>query len=123
MLGRWYGNNMRFLVDESAGKKLANLLSQQHEVVFVGDVSPSITDEAILAIANKQKRILITNDKDFGELVFRFKKPNAGIILLRTLRSDSSLRYGLLLRLFKTANVHHKFIVLTEIHVRIRKLR
>lgn len=67
---------MRFLVDESAGKKLADLLAQEHDVIFVGDVFPSISDEKVLEIAKKQKRVLITDDKDFGELVFRLKKTN-----------------------------------------------
>lgn len=113
---------MRFLIDESTGKKLAGLLGKKHDAIFVGDISPAISDAAVLVIAKKQKRILITNDKDFDELVFRFKIPSVGVVLLRTLRSDSLLRYQLLERLFKTTDIRKKFIVLTEIHARIRKL-
>jgi predicted nuclease of predicted toxin-antitoxin system len=40
-------------------------------------------DKDLLNLANKEKRILITNDKDFGELVFLQKKLSSGLILLR----------------------------------------
>ena len=62
---------MRFLVDESTGKRLHALLKEAgHDSIFVGDIMSGSHDEAVLAKAEREKRILITDDKDFGELVF-----------------------------------------------------
>jgi predicted nuclease of predicted toxin-antitoxin system len=43
----------------------------------------SMPDTDVLALAYQKKRILITDDRDFGELVFRIKQPHAGVIFLR----------------------------------------
>lgn len=114
---------MRFLVDESTGKRLAQLLSQEHDVVFVGDWFHSATDEQVLAFAQKQKRILITDDKDFGELVFRRQKPAFGVILLRVVSGSAQTRFQLLKQLLKRVQLRNKFVVLTETGIRIRKLQ
>lgn len=75
---------MRFLVDECTGPALAKWLETElHEVYSVYDNSPGMTDEEILLKAYAEEWILITNDKDFGELIFREKKPHHGVILLR----------------------------------------
>jgi predicted nuclease of predicted toxin-antitoxin system len=49
----------------------------------VAELSPSTRDEDVLAMANDKKAVLITNDKDFGELVFRRRLINSGVVLLR----------------------------------------
>ena len=41
-----------------------------HDVLSARDAAPHATDEALLALANRERRVLITEDKDFGELVF-----------------------------------------------------
>lgn len=113
---------MRFLVDESTGKRLANLLAKTHDVVFVGDEFAGATDEEILEMAQKQKRILITDDKDFGELVFRLERPSFGVILFRTSSSVPEARLELLKKVFARAKLRGKFVVVTETEIRIRKL-
>lgn len=58
---------MRFLVDESTGRRLNELLKRSgHDSIFAGDVLPGADDEAVLSKAEKEKRVLITDDKDFG---------------------------------------------------------
>ena len=84
---------------------------------------PNATDEKILTGAEKENRILVTDDKDFGELVFRFQRPSKGVILLRTPTTRPDVRFGLLETLLKTVDVRSKFIVLREKGARIRKLR
>jgi len=75
---------MRFLVDECTGPAVAQWLRlQNHDVVSVFDEIRGADDRDIIKKANEQNRILITNDKDFGDLVFREKKPHKGVILLR----------------------------------------
>lgn len=59
---------MRFLVDECTGPAVAKWLSQTgHDVFSVYDEKPGISDDEIIRLAFSQERILITNDKDFGE--------------------------------------------------------
>ena len=75
---------LRFLVDESTGRKVFDfLLEKDFDAKYVYDVMPSALDIDVLSFAEKEKRILITNDKDFGELVFRLNRPSSGVILLR----------------------------------------
>ncbi len=59
---------MRFIVDECTGPNVAKwLLEQQHDVYSVYDNEPGISDVAIIEKAFLDNRIIITNDKDFGE--------------------------------------------------------
>ena len=76
---------MKFLLDESAELRLAAYLREQgHDVTAVAvDYQASIKDEEVLAIAQAESRILITNDTDFGELVFKQRRPHYGVILFR----------------------------------------
>ncbi len=64
--------------------------------------------------ANKEGRVLITDDKDFGKLIFRLEKPSSGVILIRTSTTNSAIRMHLLETLFKSTDVYKKFIVLKD---------
>ena len=73
---------MRFLVDECTGSLVAQKLRELHHDVFsVYDETPGLDDESIIEKAYRGNYILITNDKDFGELVFRMRKPHKGVVL------------------------------------------
>ena len=75
---------MKFLVDECTGPVVAKWLKNLHHDVFsVYDEARGLDDESIINKANEENYILITNDKDFGELIFRLKKLHKGVILLR----------------------------------------
>ncbi len=76
---------MRFLLDESAEFRIAAYLqSQGHDVTAIAhDYPASRSDRDVLAIAHQEDRILITNDRDFGELIFREQQPHAGVIYFR----------------------------------------
>jgi len=63
---------MKFLIDESVEKPIVDWLrDQKYDVMYVAESSSGITDEEVIRFANSETRILITNDKDFGELIFR----------------------------------------------------
>jgi predicted nuclease of predicted toxin-antitoxin system len=76
---------VRSLLDESAELRLAAFLRQAgHDVTsIVQDHPRSLPDEQVLEIAKAERRILITNDRDFGELSFRQQLPHAGVIYFR----------------------------------------
>ena len=113
---------MRFLVDECMGKRFANLLEKEgYDVLFVGDVMPSASDEEIIRKAEEDDRILITDDKDFGKLVFRLGKPTKGVILLR-IGFNPEKRLGALITLLRKYKLKGNFAVLKEDSVRIRAI-
>lgn len=75
---------MKFLADENVEKPIVNLLRNLgHDVKYMTELTKRTVDEQLLDIAQKEFRILITNDKDFGELVFLQKKLSSGILLMR----------------------------------------
>ena len=75
---------MNFLVDESVDAPVAyRLRDDGHTVTCVWELEPGVSDEAVLAQANHDEAILITADKDFGELVFRLGRAHNGILLIR----------------------------------------
>lgn len=80
------------MADESCDVAVVRALrSAGHDVVAVRDVHPGALDEDVIALATKDSRILLTEDKDFGQLVFASAAGSAGVIFLRfpaTARSD-----------------------------------
>ena len=74
---------MKFLLDESAEYRIASFLRDHgHDVTAIAhDYPASLVDEDVLSIAHSEQRIVITNDSDFGELVFRDQQPHSGVIL------------------------------------------
>jgi predicted nuclease of predicted toxin-antitoxin system len=84
---------MRFLVDESTGPAVARWLrEQQHEVFSVYEAARGLSDDEVIQKAYAENRILITNDKDFGEKVYRERRPHKGVVLLRLDDERQSLR-------------------------------
>ena len=62
---------MNLLVDESVGKSIVDALRQNgHNVLYIAEFAPSIDDETVLHQANLNRALLLTENKDFGELVF-----------------------------------------------------
>ena len=83
---------MRFLVDVCAGHRLAEWLRQKgHDVAEVRERDPRLTDEQVLAWAVAEDRIIVTLDKDFGEMALRLGQPHRGILRLATLRVQQRL--------------------------------
>jgi len=96
---------MKFLVDESTGKRLAKLLATIYDALYVGDVLKSASDEDVLEFAEREGRILITDDRDFGKLVFVLRKPSSGVIFLKTLTTNAEERFKILLKVFRTVDL------------------
>ena len=75
---------MKFLADECCDAGLVNSLREAgHDVAYILERKTGIADEEVLVEAYNEGRIFITEDKDFGELVYRLIKPSRGIILIR----------------------------------------
>src|SRR6266436_5368003 len=112
---------MRFLVDECIGVLLARWLrAQGHDVTSVFESMRGRDDTPILDVALTQDRILITADKDFGDLVYHEGLEHRGVILLR-LEDESPdnqiARMGKLLARHAD-RLSGQFVVVTESRVR-----
>jgi predicted nuclease of predicted toxin-antitoxin system len=59
-----------------------------HAVLYVAETSPGIEDAEVLSIARSEQALLLTADKDFGELVFRNREPHCGVLLIRSPQDD-----------------------------------
>jgi predicted nuclease of predicted toxin-antitoxin system len=71
---------MRFLVDECTGPVVAHWLrAQNHEVFSVYEEARGMEDDEVIAKAFAGNWILITNDKDFGEKIYRERRPHKGV--------------------------------------------
>lgn len=113
---------MRFLIDANLGRKFARLISKAgYNAVFISDLLANASDEDILALAGREDRVVITNDKDFGELIFKLGTSSTGIILLRTLTTDAERRFNMIKGALDKAK--GKFIVVKEGQIRVRSLK
>lgn len=76
---------MRFLVDECLPPSLATILrSNEHDAVSVADLDlRGATDDVIMATAAEQRRVLVSADTDFGELLARGRERQPSLVLYR----------------------------------------
>jgi predicted nuclease of predicted toxin-antitoxin system len=115
---------MRFLLDENVDYRLVSfLLKRGYDVTSVAkDYLYGLADEDVLAMATQEHRILITNDKDFGELVVRRHFPHRGVLLFR-LKDENIANVQTRLKhvLAHYSDQCHHFLVVTQTRVRIRE--
>ena len=112
---------MRFLVDECTGPAVAHWLRQQkHEIFSVYEQARGMDDDAVLQKAVIENWILITNDKDFGEKVYRERRPHKGVVFLRLEDERAVVKIETLRRLLEhyADRLPSNFVVVTETRVR-----
>jgi len=78
-------------------------------------------DDEILSKGEDEKRVIITDDQDFGELIFKFKRSTNGIILFRVLTNNPQKRFEMILDILDKSE--SKFIVVREGRIRVRPLK
>jgi len=75
---------MNLLADENVDAPVVDRLrADGHDVVYVAELAPGIPDDPVLDDANARSALLLTGDKDFGELVCRLGRVHGGVVLLR----------------------------------------
>ena len=115
---------MRFLVDECTGPAVANWLEQQgHDVFSVYHQARGIDDDRVIEIAQIEGRILITNDRGFGEKIFRERRPHHGVVFLRLANERSVNKIRVLSQLLGEHSnaLKDRYVVVTETQVRFAK--
>jgi len=79
------------LADENVPASLVRVLRDRGgDILYVAELEPGITDEKVLNLSVTERRPILSEDRDFGELVFRLKHKAAGVVLLRLPAGDRS---------------------------------
>lgn len=91
----------------------------------VAETSKGVTDTAVVETGARERRVLITEDKDFGDLAIRRGVPTSGIILVRTAEVQKAAVIRRLLALIgrEGERLHVGYAVVTERRTRFRLLR
>jgi predicted nuclease of predicted toxin-antitoxin system len=116
---------MRFLADECLDGRLVEGLRQAgHDVLAVRDAWRGAGDRAILEIARREGRTLVTEDKGFGDLVVRRGLSLSGVVLVRYSQSDVwAVRDRLLAVIGRHGDrLHRMYAVVTPARARVRRL-
>lgn len=75
---------MNLVADENVEKQIVDRLREDgHLVLYIAEMQQGISDDEVMHQANSNDAVLITADKDFGELVFRMARISSGVILVR----------------------------------------
>ena len=115
---------MNLLADEGVDKPIVDRLRQDgHEVAYIAEMSPGIDDDTILRQANDNGALLLTLDKDFGELVFRQGLVHAGVILIRLAGLHPSTKADVVATAIAehVTKLFNTFSVISPGSIRIRK--
>ena len=116
---------MNLLADESIDFPIVARLRQEgHNVAYIAELSPSISDEEVLHEANRKNALLLTADKDFGELVFRQKRVHNGVVLIRLFGMLSEIKAEIVAETIRDreADLSGAFAVISPGIVRIRRM-
>jgi predicted nuclease of predicted toxin-antitoxin system len=112
------------LADESVEQQIVARLRQEGlKVLYVAEMQPGIPDDVVLDLSNQHGALLLTGDKDFGELVFRQNRVHAGVVLLRLagLSSDRKAEIAATVIQARAAELTDRFTVISPGRIRIRR--
>jgi len=115
---------VKIVADENVDKPIVDRLRiDGHEVYFVAELNAGIDDDFVLMLSHEKDAILLTADRDFGDLVFRQGLVHAGIMLIRLAGLQPDDKANLIAAVFKEhgKDLSHGFSVLTNRSLRIRR--
>ena len=115
---------MKLIADESVDTQIVEQLrGNGHEVTSVAELAPGMDDPEVLARANADQAVLLTADKDFGELVFRQGQVHAGVVLIRLagLGADKKAAIAVSAVNQHASELAGAFAVISPASVRIRR--
>jgi predicted nuclease of predicted toxin-antitoxin system len=115
---------MRIVADENLAYRMIKALRNEgFEVLSIEEDTPSIPDDNVLSVAVKEDALLITEDKDFGDLVMLHKLPHRGILLIRLAGVETDEKVIRTLEVIRTygEELQGSFTVLDARRVRLRK--
>jgi predicted nuclease of predicted toxin-antitoxin system len=84
---------VRWLADECVAAPLVGFLrTVGHDVLYVAEAAAGLSDADVITLASREMRLLLTEDKDFGNIVFRRERAVPGVVLLRIGPENPALR-------------------------------
>lgn len=116
---------MRFLADENVSRQVVERLrADGHDVIAVGQSGQGATDKHVVEMAKAEGRLLITEDRDFGELVVRQRLGIAGVMLLELDRLTNNAEAN---RVGDVVSIHAdklvgNLVVIEPARLRLRRL-
>lgn len=116
---------MDYLADENVARRIVEWLRNRGDnVVYASEVRAGEIDSAWLQEAEAEHRLILTSDKDFGELIFRDRLNSYGVVLFRLEKLSVEARIRRLEQVWSIveANPHGCFIVITPRRIRVRPL-
>ena len=118
-------SELKFLVDVGVGEKVEEyLLEKRYDIKAVRSLDQRMPDQEIIRLAALEKRIVITMDKDFGELVYHSGMDHCGILLLRLEDATGSEKQQVIAQILAkyVDNMKNHFCVYQNKKFRFRKL-
>jgi predicted nuclease of predicted toxin-antitoxin system len=116
---------MRLLADESCDfTVVVGVRVAGHDVVSIAERMHGVEDEKVIELAASERRLLLTEDKDFGQLVFAATKNNSGIILIRYPASARSTLTDAVVKLLaeRADALYSRFVVMEPGRIRVTQL-
>ncbi len=116
---------MRIIANENImATVISELRKRGHDVLWIKEAMPKAADDAILARAEAEQRLVLTHDKDFGELAFRYGLPaTCGMLLIRLSGAGRQADIDQILNVVDSRDDWSgHFSVASRAHLRIRPL-
>ena len=115
---------MVIIADENIDHELINILKSQHTLISIYQDMRGLSDRGIIALAQNQQSIILTEDKDFGEYVFAHKINNISVVLIRYSFKDRLEMFNSIASLLSNnpQKLLHKFTTVKVNSIRIRDI-
>lgn len=113
------------IIDENVDQILiGRLTDKNYKIISIKEYKRGISDREVIELAKLEKGLIITEDKDFGELVFSHGIKDCSVIFLRYNKMDFDLIENNILKVLEEyyENPGHYFITITKRKIRIRKI-
>jgi len=117
--------SISILIDENVDYRIVTeLRKHQYIIISVAENHKGISDADIINLAIEMNSLILTEDRDFGQLIFADRKKSLGIIFLRYFATDFFRIATQLIRLINEyqENLYNKFVVITTKRIRIREI-
>ena len=112
------------VADECVDREIVfGLRDEGFSVLYIAEAAPSTTDPEVLEMASEAGALLLTSDKDFGEIVFRQGRLHSGVLLIRLSGLESFLKARITIQAIQDhiKELPGNFSVLEKERLRIRQ--
>ena len=116
---------MKILIDENVyGRIVSELKKRKFDIVPVNENFRGIPDEKVIQLAIEMNSIILTEDSDYGDWIFAYKKKSGGVIYLRYSSIEVFDIANILVRVMEQyrERLYNKFVVITKRKIRIREI-